>query len=101
MYGHERRAMSEEMMRTHVVIPKVLVETIDALVGKRRRSEFLSVAAEKEVRRLKLIKAAEKAGGSLEHVDISGWETSESAAEWVRASRRSDEERLSRLFKEP
>ena len=93
--------MSEEMMRTHVVIPKALVETIDALVGKRRRSEFLTEAAEKEIRRRKLIKAAEKAGGSLEHEDIPGWESSESAAKWVRASRRSDEERLSRILKEP
>jgi hypothetical protein len=93
--------MSKEMMRTHVVMPKALVETIDALVGKRRRSEFLTEAAEKEVRRLKLIKAAEKAGGSLKHVDVPGWESSESAAEWVRASRRSDEERLSRILKEP
>lgn len=92
--------MSEEMMRTHVVIPKALVETIDALVGKRRRSEFLSEAAEKEVRRLKLIKAAEKAGGSLEHVGIPGWESSESAAEWVRASRRTDNERLERILRE-
>ena len=93
--------MSKEMMRTHVVMPKALVETIDALVGKRHRSEFLSVAAEKEVRRLKLAKAVEKAGGSLEHVDTPGWESSESAAEWVRASRRSDDKRLARIFKEP
>jgi|tagenome__1003787_1003787.scaffolds.fasta_scaffold20935912_3 hypothetical protein len=42
----------------------------------------------KENRR-KLAKAAERAGGSLEHVDTSGWETSESAAKWVRHSRRS------------
>ena len=33
---------------------------------------------------------------SLSEVDIPGWETSESAAEWVRASRKSDEERLNR-----
>jgi len=87
-------------MRTHVVIPKALIETIDALVGNRHRSEFLTKAAEKEVRRRKLLKAAEKAGGSLEHVETPGWESSESAAEWVRASRRADEERLSRLLKE-
>lgn len=93
--------MSKEMMRTHIVIPKALVETIDTLVGKRHRSEFLTEAAEKEVRRLKLIKAAEKAGGSLEHEDIPGWESSEAAAEWVRASRRSDEERLERALHKP
>lgn len=92
--------MSEEMMRAHVVIPKALVETIDALVGKRHRSEFLTEAAEKEVRRRKLLKAAEKADGSLEHVDIPGWETSESAAEWVRALRRSDDERLEHILDE-
>ncbi len=92
--------MSEEMLRTHVVIPKALVETIDTLVGKRRRSEFLTEAAEKEVRRRKLIKAADKAGGSLEHVDIPGWESSESAAEWVRVSRRADNGRLERIVKE-
>jgi hypothetical protein len=49
----------------------------------------------------KLIKAAEKAGGSLEHIDIPGWETSESAAEWVRALRRLNNERLERIFNEP
>jgi hypothetical protein len=93
--------MPKEMMRTHVVIPKALVETIDTLVGKRHRSEFLTEAAEKEVRRLKLRKAAEKAGGSLEHEEIPGWESSEAAAEWVRASRRSDEERLERALHKP
>jgi hypothetical protein len=37
----------------------------------------------------KLVTAVEKAGSSLKHVDIPGWETSKSAAEWVHASRRS------------
>ena len=48
----------------------------------------------------KLIKAAEKAGGSLEHEDTPGWENSQSAVEWVRTSRRADNERLERLLKE-
>lgn len=93
--------MSKDMTRTHIVIPKDLVETIDALVGKRKRSEFFTEAAQKEVRRRKLLEAAKKAGGALEQVDIPGWETSESATEWVRASRRFDEERIERAFKEP
>lgn len=41
-----------------------------------------------KARKDKLLKAAEKAGGSLEHVDTSGWETSEAAAQWVHDSRR-------------
>ena len=41
--------------RTHIVIPEPLVTEIDRLVGKRRRSEFLTQAAEKELRRLQQI----------------------------------------------
>lgn len=92
--------MSDDMIRAQVVIPKALVQTIDALIGKRHRSEFLTEAAEKEVRRRKLIQAAENAAGSIEHVDVPGWETSESAAQWVRALRRSDDERLERILNE-
>lgn len=77
-------------------MPKGLVETIDRLVGRRSRSKFVTEAAENEVRRLKLAEAAEKAGGSLANVHIPGWETRESAAQWVRASRQADQERVDR-----
>lgn len=87
-----------EMQRTHVLLPRELVEAIDRLVGPRHRSEFLAEAAAKELRHRKLMQAAEAAAGSLEHADIPGWETSEAAAEWVRASRRADEERLRRIL---
>ena len=43
---------------------------------------------------------ARKVAGSLADVDIPGWETSESAAEWVRASRQVDEARLRRILEE-
>jgi hypothetical protein len=88
--------MGKETMRTHVIMPRELVETIDKLVGRRARSRFLTEAAEREVRWLKLVKAAEKAGGSLADVDIPGWETPESAADWVRVSRRADQEHADR-----
>ena len=39
---------------------------------------------------------ARKFAGALATVDIPGWETSEAAAEWVRASRQPDEARLHR-----
>lgn len=85
--------MSHEMTRTHVVIPRDLLEEVDKLVGPRHRSEFLTEAVAEKVARLKLRRAARKLGGSLEHTDIPGWETSESAAEWVRSLRREGEER--------
>lgn len=37
-------AMMKETVRTHVVLPRDLVEAVDTLVGKRTRSEFVEQA---------------------------------------------------------
>lgn len=52
------------MRRTHIVIPEPLVKEIDRLVGKRSRREFLTQAAQKELRRLKQIRALENVAGA-------------------------------------
>jgi len=93
------KTMGKETMRTHVIMPKELVVTIDKLVGRRARSKFITDAAEREVRRLALAKAAEQAVGSLAEVDIPGWETPEAAAKWVHDSRRADQEHADRALK--
>ncbi|HEY7037147.1 MAG TPA: hypothetical protein VH482_37850 [Thermomicrobiales bacterium] len=80
--------MVGSVVRTHVVMPKEVVDEIDELVGQRRRSEFLTELARKELRRRRLLAAFDRAAGSLKDVDIPGWETSESAEEWVRDLRR-------------
>lgn len=77
-------------MRTHVIIPEDVLSSIDKLVGSRNRSKFLAEAAKKELKRLKLIEAFHQVAGSLKNIDIPGWETSESAARWVRDIRRMD-----------
>ena len=77
------------MARTHVILPDKLLDEIDELVGKRKRSEFIVDAAEKELKRQRRIEAARKVGGSLKDADPPPeWATSESAAEWVRSIRR-------------
>jgi hypothetical protein len=40
--------------RAHIVLPKDLVVQIDALVGRRRRSAFLTEIARREVKRRRL-----------------------------------------------
>ena len=77
--------------RAHVMVPAVLVEEVDALVGPRRRSEFFAAAISEKLARARLLKAAEELGGSLRDVDIPGWETSEAAVEWVHNLRREPE----------
>jgi Arc/MetJ-type ribon-helix-helix transcriptional regulator len=90
--------MSKATMRTHVVIPKELVDSIDELVGRRSRSKFLTEAAEEKLRRLRLARAAAKVVGSLAGRSTPGWESSEAAAKWVSDSRRADDERLKDLL---
>ncbi len=89
--------MSKDTIRTHVVIPRELVASIDRIVGHRGRSQFLADAAAEKLARMRLSQAAKQAAGSLANVDVPGWESSEAAAEWVRASRSADDARLRRI----
>ncbi len=85
--------MSNEMMRAHIVIPKDLVADVDHLVGARHRSEFITEAVAEKLARERLRRAAHKLGGSLADKHIPGWESTESAADWVRFLRRESDER--------
>lgn len=77
--------------RVHVVMPDVTVDAIDAIVGKRRRSQFITETVEAELRRRRLRAALAEMDGALADADIPGWETRESIAAWVRALRDGDE----------
>ena len=68
---------------------------IDTLVGKRGRSKFLAHAAEKELMRLRQIKALESAAGSWKDEDHT--ELKRGAAKWVDTLRRQDEKRFQKL----
>ena len=86
--------MASKSVRTHVALPGDLVDEIDEIAGPRRRSEFMVEAARENLDRLRLQREATAVAGSLEQVDIPGWETSESTSAWVRASRRTSDTRL-------
>ena len=83
--------------RTHIVIPERLAEEIDTLVGKRARSSFLTEAAWKEVRRLRMLNALEQASGSWkdkDHPELRG-----GADRYVAKIRKEDEKRFERVTK--
>jgi metal-responsive CopG/Arc/MetJ family transcriptional regulator len=86
MSGRERTTAGR--VRIHVAMPKQLVEEVDAVVGPRKRSQFVTEAVERELRRVRLKAAVADVAGSLSGVDIPAWESSEAAAEWVRSMRR-------------
>ncbi len=82
--------------RTHIVIPEDLVAQIDTIVGKRGRSSFRTQAAEKELMRLRQLKAIEAAAGSWKDKDHP--ELKRGAAKWVDKLRRQDEKRFQKVM---
>jgi hypothetical protein len=85
------------MRRTHIVISEQLVTQIDTLVGKRGRSNFLTLAAEKELMRLRQIKTLEAAAGTWKDKDHP--ELKQGAQKWVKKLRREYDRRLHRVSK--
>ncbi len=81
--------------RTHIVIPEHLANQIDTVVGKRGRSMFLVQAAEKELMRLRQLKALENTAGAWKDEDHP--ELKEGAAKWVEKMRREDEKRFKKV----
>lgn len=51
-------------VKAHLVFPVELLETIDKLVGKRKRSKFMTEAAKEKIAREKFLKALQEAAGS-------------------------------------
>ncbi len=81
--------------RTHIVIPQELVAEIDTVVGKRGRSAFLTQAAEKELMRLRQLKALGAAAGSWKDEDHPGLR--QGAAKWVKKLRREYDRRFEKV----
>ena len=80
--------------RTHVVLPDQLVRDIDTVVGSRQRSSFLTQAAEKELMRLRQLKALNEL---VPWKDKDHPELKRGSANWVRKLRRETEQRLKRV----
>ncbi len=82
--------------RAHIVIPKELVEQIDALVGPRGRSAFIVETARAEVRKralLAFLESDEPAWRDEDHPELAAMGT----VAWLKKQREPDEERLRRL----
>ena len=81
--------------RTHVVLSDQLVKEIDALVGSRRRSSFISEAAGRELMRLRQIEALKAAAGAWKDKDHP--ELKQGSAKWVRKLRQESKKRFQKV----
>jgi len=79
--------MSGPKTRIHVTLPDELVDTIDELVGPRKRSQYIADAAKEMARRDRLLKAVDEGAGILDSKDYPHWSTSEKVTQWVRELR--------------
>jgi len=92
----------EELVRTHVLLPRPLVEAVDQLVGQRRRSRFVEDAvAEKMVRerQRQALRALKDGSGALNPADYPHWATPEQTSQWVHDLRRQADAQTTRKLR--
>jgi hypothetical protein len=78
--------------RAHIILPKELIEEIDAVVGPRGRSAFLVETARAELRRrrlLKFLRDDQPAWNEKDHPELS-----EGAGAWVKRIRSESQKRV-------
>lgn len=84
-----------KVKRTHVIISDQLVKEIDSVVGSRQRSKFLSQAAERELMRLRQLKALDSAAGSWK--DSNHPELKQGSVKWVKKLRQEQARRFEKV----
>ncbi len=81
-------------MRTHVILPEDLVQAIDNLAGKGKRSQFIEAAVREKLRTETLLFALKETAGALSSEEHPEWATKETVASWVREGRLQSDKRL-------
>lgn len=83
--------MATETIRTHVVVPKDVVDAVDRLVGKRKRSAFFVQAVEEKLAYEEQGRALAETRGILDRESYPEWATPEKTSAWVRELRAVDD----------
>lgn len=82
--------------KAHLIFPEDVLQAIDNLVGKRGRSKFVVEATRKELKKIQLQKALEKAAGAWKDEDHP--EIKENGTyQWVRDLRDEAEKRFKEI----
>src|SRR4051812_30148801 len=90
---------AEGLMRTHIVVPEELIEEVDRVAGKRRRSRFVEEAIREKLSRQSQGDALAATAGVLSPSEYPEWKTPEKVSAWVKAGRQEDQTRLVRKLR--
>jgi len=82
--------------KAHLVFPEDLLESIDKLVGKRKRSKFVVEAARKELKRIQFLQALQEAAGAWRDEDHPEL-VEKGTYQWVREQRQEEDKRFKEL----
>ena len=82
-------ATKTQATRINVALPAALLEEFKATVPPRQRNQFIVELVERELRRLRLLKAWEEAGGAWSDEDHPDLKTEEDIDRYVRRLRES------------
>lgn len=87
--------------KTHLVFPTELLQTIDQLVGKRKRSKFVVEAAKEKIARERFLKALNEAAGVWTDENHPDLNTNEDIRIYLDMVRNSYQERIKGIYEIP
>ena len=87
--------------KTHLVFPTELLQTIDQLVGKRKRSKFVVEAAKEKIARERFLKALNEAAGAWTDENHPDLNTNEDIRIYLDRVRNSYQERIKGIYEIP
>lgn len=91
--------MIAEGVRTHVVIPRDVLDEVDRVAGQRKRSEFVTEALREKLQRERQAHALRDGIGALASEDYPEWRTPRKTSAWVRRTRDADDAALERTWR--
>jgi len=87
--------------KTHLVFPTEVLQTIDQLVGKRKRSKFVVEAAREKIARERFLKALDEAAGAWTDENHPDLTTNEDIRRYLNRVRNSYHERIKAIYEIP
>ena len=86
--------------KAHLVLPRELLEAVDQIAGKRRRSLFIAQATQEKLARERFLKVLEEAEGAWSDKNHPELRTSKDVERYVREKRQSYRRQLKRAGNE-